>query len=359
MLVVLVLCVVNVVLWRNREARASPPAISAKPTLHVAIWEDYVAPRLIETFQKNFRCTVKLSIFEESDQLLQWIRDEGRTFDVIVPSTYIVPELVKLRAIEQLNHAWIPNIRYLDSTFMSSMKLDDLLGIDLVDYGVPFVFAQTGIAYRKSAVEARVGPDHRPTWAWFDLPTLAGRRSILGERREAFAAALLAEGLGVNEADDVAISKATKRLRTWHDGSTLMSKDYAAALGAGTIDLAHAYPGDVLHMSGPGADVVFAIPREGGSISIECLCVGAQTQHSELAHQLLNYLLAPDVAATNMEWTAIRAPNPEAFRLYEARLGNGSLPLTFSTPVADFVLRPLTDQDDAKLLHAWEQLELE
>lgn len=91
--------------------------------------------------------------------------------------------------------------------------------------------------------------------------------------------------------------------------------------------LAHAYNNGALQArtgiegdySG-NPDIGFVIPKEGGTIWQDNMCILVDSPNSYTSHVFVNYLLRPDVAAKNNEFILGLTPNAEAEKLLPAEL---------------------------------------
>jgi putrescine transport system substrate-binding protein len=55
--------------------------------------------------------------------------------------------------------------------------------------------------------------------------------------------------------------------------------------------------------AGNGVDINYVIPREGALMSLDNLAIPRDAPHPDAAHQFINYLLKPEVAARNSSIT--------------------------------------------------------
>lgn len=314
----LLILLVNAAFFAVGEAKRRAEVSSrAQPLLRIAVWEDYIAPDNIEEFFRKHKCRVEITTFKTNDELIDRLTLEGSRFDVIVPSSYVIPRLRSMRVLARMDRTRLRNAYTIDS------RIDALAGgspdneLIMSQFGVPFVVAPTGIA---ASLDAGLSATELSTWKIFERKDLVRdgkkRLTLLHDMRETFAAALLANGHSVNATDDRVLREAQKTIRRWLQVADFNDDSYAAQLAVGSIDIAHAYPGDVGYIRGGARKVEFLLPREGSSISIEYICIIRGTPQEDLAYEFIDHMLAPASTKKNIDWSHIRCASTLVWESY-------------------------------------------
>jgi len=275
------------------------------PELHVFNWADYFAADTVKNFEKEFGCRVVLDYFESSETLRAKLSSGRSGFDVVFPSDEVMRGFVANGLIEKIDPAKLPNFKNIAARFR---------GLDFDpknDYSVPYMWGTTGIAYNKTKVATP--PD---SWSALWDPKVAGHVTILDDPREAFAAAMWADGGSPFAPTPDAVVKAQKKLVSAkvlaYDGQPKVR------LIKGEAWLAQCYSGDALQAAGAkerAGDIGYVIPKEGGTIWVDNLCIPKGAPSRELAHQFINYLLRPEVSAAIANEVAYANPNEAAQKL--------------------------------------------
>ena len=78
---------------------------------------EYIAEGVIEEFEKETGYKVVYSEFASNEDMYTKIKTTS--YDVLVPSDYMIDKLVKEDLIQPLNFDNIPNYQYIDETFKS------------------------------------------------------------------------------------------------------------------------------------------------------------------------------------------------------------------------------------------------
>lgn len=277
----------------------------AKPELHVFNWADYFAPDTVKNFEKEFGCRVVLDYFESSEKLRAKLEGGQSGFDVVFPSNEVMRLFVSKGLVEKIDVAKLPNFKNIAAKFR---------GLDFDpknEFSVPYMWGTTGIAYNKS----KVSPAPESWTALWD-PKVSGHVTILDDPREAFAAAIWVEGGPALAPSEDAIEKAKKKLIAAKvkafDGQPKLR------LIKGEAWVAHCYSGDALQAAAAkerSGDIGFVIPKEGGTIWVDNVCIPKGAPNRELAHKFIDYLLRPDVSAAISNEVAYANPNEAAQKL--------------------------------------------
>jgi spermidine/putrescine transport system substrate-binding protein len=288
-------------------------AAGGDTTLYFYNWGDYIDPAVLEQFTEESGVRVVVDTFETNEDMIAKVRAGGSGYDIVVPSDYAVAVMSAENLLAQLDKTKLSNIGNLDPELMG-MYFDPEN-----DYSLPYLYGTTGIAYSKA-----VFPEGVDSWAaLFDLAQLepvSGKASMLDDEREAPGAALQYLGSSLNATEPALIDQARELL--------LAQKPYLAAYNSGNFQrllasgeylIAQAYSGDALlarrgledEFSG-NPDIAFVIPQEGGTIWMDNLAILADSPSQEAAHQLIDFLLRPEIAAQNAEYVGYLTPNQAA-----------------------------------------------
>ena len=277
----------------------------SKPELHVFNWADYFAPDTLKNFEKEFDCRVVPDYFESAETLRARLEGGKSGFDVVFPSDEVMRTFIAKGLLDKLDPARLPNLKNIAAKFR---------GLDYDaknEYSVPYMWGTTGIAYNKSKVSP--APD---SWAALWDPKIAGNVTLLDDAREAFAAAMWAEGGSPAAPTADTIEKARKKLVSAklkaYDGQP------KTRLIKGEAWMSQCYSGDALQAAAAkerSGDIGFVIPKEGGTIWVDNICIPKAAPNRELAHKFIDYLLRPDVSAAISNEVAYANPNEAAQKL--------------------------------------------
>jgi spermidine/putrescine transport system substrate-binding protein len=86
-----------------------PAQAQDKPTLSLYTWSTYFAENTILDFEEQFGVTVTLDTYASNEELLAKLQAGNPGFDVIIPSDYVIGQMIDGGLLEELNFENIPN----------------------------------------------------------------------------------------------------------------------------------------------------------------------------------------------------------------------------------------------------------
>lgn len=284
----------------------------SKQTLQLFIWSDYIAPEVIENFEKTHNCTISIDTFDSNESMYAKLKLGANSYDLIFPSQYFLDLLHNQEMIQPIDSSLLPNLKHLDPDYMKLAEPKDL------EYAVPYSTSTTGIAYRKDKAK-----DFDPSWTQFARGDLKGRMTMLNDVRDVIGAALKVLGYSLNSLNQEEIDQAVSLVLSWKKNlAKFEGEQYKNGIASGEYVISQAYNGDTLQVMTENKQVGFAYAKEGSSISMDFAVIPTNSQNKELAYTFLNYLLEPSVAAKNIAFTKFLIPNKEAYALLSEELQN-------------------------------------
>ncbi len=276
-----------------------------KETLHIYNWADYMNPAVISKFEKKYNCTVVMNYFDSNEALYAKLKAGASGYDILFPSGYMAKLMYEQKMIKDIDHSKLKNLKNLDIPFIKK-ALDPEL-----KYSVPYMITYCGIAYNKKKVK-----NFKPSWSMYDRTDIAGRMTLLNDLREVIGAALKFNGYNYNSVNDAELEKAKETVIKWKKNIAKFDVDEAKrGLSSGEFFLIQVYNGDAIQLINENADIAFALPAEGTSISQDDFVIPESSKNVELAYKFIDFLLEPENAKDNMEFVYYLSPNLEAQKL--------------------------------------------
>lgn len=280
---------------------SSPPESGLAREIYFFNWGDYIDPAVLTGFSQEFGVRVVQDNYASNEDLLAKLQAGGAGYDVIVPSDYMVEVLIKEGFLQALDTSHIPNLRHIGSRHLG-------LYYDPQNrYCVPYLWGTTGVAYDAARV-----PPPDSWWVLWD-PSHRGQLSMLNDQREAVAVAMRLLGFSINSTDPEELEAAKGLLQRQKPlVRTYNSENYDQLLIQGEVVLAHAWNGDVAKAAEEKPSLKFVIPKEGGTVFYDNLCIPRSSRRQRTAEAFINYLLRPEVAAQIVRYTMQASPNEAA-----------------------------------------------
>lgn len=267
--------------------------------LNIFIWSNYLPDRVIAEFERRYDAKLNVQLYDSNEVLLARLQSGGASYDIVVPSDYMVTVLREQGLLAELNRTLLNNISNLDPRFVGSP-------FDPVNqYSVPYMWGTTGIAYRKDKIAESID-----SWDALWEPRYKDRIAMLDDVRETFGAALKRLGKSLNSSDRDEIRTAAALL--------MEQKPLVKAYDSGGFDrmllsgdawIAQAYSGQIAKAIAENPTIAYVIPKEGCTIFVDNLCVTRNSPNKELAHEFINFVLEPGIAADIANGTGYSSVN--------------------------------------------------
>ena len=282
-------------------------AALAAGKLTVFIWSEYMDPEVISSFEKKFDVKIKMDYYESNEEMVAKLQSGGLgQYDIIVPSTYIIPTLKQLNLIQPLNHALIPNIKNVDEAF-SKMEADP--GNKLT---IPYQWGTSGLI-------ARVPEGRQIEDSWkmlFDPASEIGGFIMFDTARDTIGSALKYLGYSFNSTSPKEIEAAVKLLVAAKKRPTFLGFDGGVAglnkVMSGIAAVAQVYNGEAIRGQEEDPGTRYLLPVEGCEIWTDLVAIPAKAPNLENAHAFLNYILEPEIGAKMATFNRYATPNAAA-----------------------------------------------
>ena len=321
----------------------------AKTELHIYTWSDYIAADVIARFEKEHNCIVVVDTFDSNEAMFAKLKAGSTGYDIIMPSSYQIPVMVKNGMLQKLDHAKLPNVRKnFDASYATSI-LDPSF-----TYNVPYAVTYTGFAYRKD----KIGNAPVDSWEVFGTAALKGRMSLLADMRETLGGALKALGYSLNSTRKEEIDAAVKKVIEWKRNiAKFDNEQYKTAVASGEWFVGHGYSSDVIQTMLDDENIGFSLPKEGFTIAFDEMVIAVDSKQVDLAHAFINFCYDPDVAAANMSEVCSPMPIAAAFPKLDEKLRKLVL-LDAETLRRGEVLRDFDDQPEVRKMYvdAWDKV---
>ena len=170
--------------------KATEKVVKAEPDGDLVYfnWSEYMEPKLIKAFEKQFGVKVRESNFDSMQGMMAKLRS-GNRYDLIFPSSEWVDRLRKANQLLRIDTEQIPNAVDVYDYFATPWYDPK------ADHTVPYAMYASGIIYRKDKVEM--------TGSWNDigLDEAKGRSYLLDDFQEVLGAGNLVNGNKLNDTD--------------------------------------------------------------------------------------------------------------------------------------------------------------
>jgi spermidine/putrescine transport system substrate-binding protein len=299
------------------QGSSSSDALAGKPLenhLEIYNWSEYDDPSTFTKFthlpaEKKAGLTLHETFYSSNDELLAKLHAGGTSYDIIVPSQNAVAELIQEKSLMALDKALLPNLKYLDPSFLKP-SYDPTGDYHVIkDFGITMFFYDNKII--KEQPQTMLDFYHA-------LPKYVskGRTNLLDGAEEVVPLALMALGLDPNTDSASDLGKVKSFLLSIRKGvTTIDSSNYINDAIAGKIILGQGWNGDVRRIvqgRRKQGDITAIIPHAASEIWADNWCIPVTAPDPVAAHAWINWLLTPSTAVTEMNYHNYKIPMASA-----------------------------------------------
>lgn len=322
-------------------------------TLNVYNWGEFISNGsdesvdVVAAFEKLTGIKVNYTTFDSNESMYAKLKSGAASYDVIVPSDYMVAKMIAEGMLKPLNYDNIPNFQNIDEEYRNPDYDPENT------YVVPYMFCTTGIIYNQSMVETA------PT-GWADLWSEEYADNILmfNNSRDAYSIAALKLGYGINpqtteEVDTVVTElKAQKPLVQAYVMDEIFDKMIGSEAAVGVY-----YSGDAITMIHDNPNLVWVFPEEGSVMSMDNMVIPSTCTQQEAAEMFINFMCEPDVGLANAEYVGYTTPMHAVWEMLDDELKYSEIAYPSEEIKAkQHVFTALSDEVNSELDVKWSEM---
>ena len=285
------------------------PVHAAANEITVYNWGQYISDGtdesldVIQAFEEETGIKVNYLTFDSNESMYTKLKTGGTTFDVIIPSDYMIAKLISEDMLEPLDFANIPNYEYIDEAFRNQAYDPQNA------YSVPYTWGTVGLIYNKNYVSE----EDAQSWSCLWNSKYQGKLLMFDNPRDAFAIAESMLGYSFNTEDEQEFKNCADLLATQSPvlQGYVMDQIFDR-MERGEAWAAPYYAGDYLTMVEENPDLGFSHPKEGFNIFIDAMCIPKGCQNKAGAEAFINFLCRPDISAANLDYIGYSTPETAA-----------------------------------------------
>ncbi len=315
--------VLNVYNWGEYISDGSYGSLNVNDAFEAWYYQEY-----------GVRVKVNYDTYDSNESLRAKLEAGSATYDVIIPSDYMIDYFIEHDMLLELNFDNIPNFEKNIPEQFRNLFYDPEN-----KYSVPYTYGMVGIVYDENIVnEADIG-----SWDLMWNDEYAKQILQFDNSRDAFGTAMYKLGLSVNSSDAADWDKAFAELSAQKPVLKRYVMDQVFnMMESGDAAIAAYYAGDCITMmenASSNVSLNFFYPRdEQGYICtnlfMDSMCIPTCAKNQEVAEAYINFMLATDVvidgevcdiARANAEYIYYATPNSAVYENpeYQESLGMG------------------------------------
>ena len=270
---------------------------------------DYIDEDLLAKFTKETGIKVDYSTYDTNEIMYQKLKSTPGSYDLVIPSDYMIEKMIKEDMVEKLDFNNIPNYEYIDDTY-KNLSYDPNN-----EYSVPYMWGTIGIIYDPAVVT-------EPVTSWDILwnTKYSGKQVIMFDSmRDTIAIGLDKLGYSINSTNPDEIAAATDELvKQKQTMDPLYYVDEVKdKMINGEAALATVWSGDAAYIMSENPELKYVIPEEGSNKWFDAMVIPKGSKNKENAEKLINFLTDPENSKQNVDYIGYSTPNKATYELLD------------------------------------------
>ncbi len=337
--------------------------VYAAGVLNVTNWAEYIGEETISNFEKEFDVKVTYDNYDSQEAIETKILTGNSGYDVISHASSALARLIPSGIFKELDKSKLPNFKHIRPEIMEKLSIWDPDNKHIV----PFFWGTHGVTYNEALIketypDAPIGsmdlifdPVHMEKIsecgvAFLDSPT------------DIIPMALAYLGLPTNSTskkDYKKVEEMLKKIRPYiktfdnYAYQRMPQKEFCVAITWG--------PDGLLAMSGAaeaktGVMLDFFLPPGEGAASfwVDGWVIPSDAKNIENAHLFMNYMMRPEVAAADSNFTWYATANKDAYDLVDKAVTSNAAAYPTSEQVElMYPLLPIPKKAERTRTRAW------
>lgn len=292
---------------------SSGGSASSKKDLIIYNWGDYIDPDLITKFEKKTGYHVIYETFDSNEAMYTKIKQGGTSYDIAIPSDYMITKLRKDNLLEKIDTSKLSNFKYIGKQFLH--KSFDVKN----EYSVPYFWGTLGIVYNDRYVK----PGEIKKWD--DLWKKKYRNQILlvDSARDMMGVALISLGYSVNDTNSKHLAQAKTKLdKLGQNVKAIVADELKMYMVQNEAWIGVTYSGEAATMMSENSHIHYYVPSEGSNLWFDNIVIPKTAKNKKAAYEFINFMLEPKNAAQNAEYIGYATPNLAAQKILPKSVRN-------------------------------------
>ena len=306
-------------------------------SINVYNWGEYISDGADEgtldvnrEFEELTGIKVNYTNYATNEELYAKLKGGAASYDVIIPSDYMISKMIKEGMIQKLDFDNIPNFSYIMDNFRN-LEYDPEN-----DYSVPYTWGTVGIIYDTTMIDI---PADEIDWDLLWNEDYADQILMFDNPRDAFAIAEIMQGYSLNTENPEELAAAARKLTEQKSiVQGYVMDEVFDKMEAGDALIAPYYAGDALTILAENEDLNFVVPKSGTNLFIDAMCIPSTARQKEAAEMYINFMCEPDIAYANIDYICYSTPHQAAYEMLDEDVQNSSI----SYPDDEFVANKTT-----------------
>ena len=274
----------------------------AGESLYIYLPGEYMGEDIVSDFEELTGCTVIVENFDSNEQMYIKVAN-GESYDILIPSDYMIQRLMEEDMLQKLNPEWITCMDELSDAVISP-SYDPTN-----EYSVSYFWGTVGIVYDKTKVSLE--DLEKEGFGIFLDEKYRGDIYLYDSERDSFMMALKDLGYSMNTESEEELQDAYKWLEKCVQTMKpeIVTDEIIDNMAQGRKALGLCYSGDATYIMSENENMGFYMPEEGTNRWYDSMVIPTTAESVELAHEFINFISAYDKAYDNSSYVGYTSPN--------------------------------------------------
>lgn len=276
---------------------------SNSETINVFVWTEYVPDSVFEKFEEETGIHCNVSTYSSNEDMLAKVKSESEgTYDIVLPSDYMVEQLIAQDMLMELDQDKLTNLGNIRETYLNPSYDPGN------KYSVPYQGGVAAIAVNTAKIDKEIT-------SYDDLfdPSLKDSIVALDDYRAVIGMTARSMGYSMNETDLDVLEEIQEKLLTIKDNIKLYDSDSPkSALISGDCTVGVVWSAEIALAMSENPDIQVVYPKEGPYVFMDNWNILKGSTHYDAAMKFINFMLDSETAQMVSEEFPYLCPNEAA-----------------------------------------------
>lgn len=275
-------------------------------------WGDYIDPDLLTKFTNETGIQVQYETFDSNEAMYTKIKQGGTTYDIAIPSDYMIDKMKKEDLLVPLDKSQIKGLDAIDPQFLNQNFDKNNI------YSIPYFWGTVGIVYNDKLIDTI--PEH-----WEDLwnPDYNDKIMLVDGAREIMGMGLNTLGYSLNSKNMTQLEEVKSKLTSLTPNiKAIVNDEMKGYMIQDEAAIGVTFSGEAREMLDNNEHLHYLVPSEGSNLWFDNLVIPKTVKHEKEAYAFINFMLEPENAAQNAAYIGYATPNAQAKELLPDEIKN-------------------------------------
>ncbi|MDR0326227.1 MAG: ABC transporter substrate-binding protein [Oscillospiraceae bacterium] len=280
--------------------------------VNVYNWGEYMDEDLNKAFESVTGIKVNYDTFQTNEMLYSTLKSGGSSYDVVIPSDYMIGRLIEEDMLLPLDFGNIPNFENVDPKFKNPEYDPQNL------FSAPYMWGTVGIIYDTTRVASPI-----ESWGALFDERYGGEILMFDNSRDAIGIALKLLGYSYNTINEAELREAYDLLAEQKPLVQAYVMDQIFdKMENGEAILAPYYAGDAIMMMESNEDLAFVIPSEGSNIFTDAFVIPKGAANKAAAEMYIDFMCSYNAGSANVAAVGYSTPLLDVYAGLDASVKN-------------------------------------